>query len=212
MTDSYAPPAGVDFFAEVLAGQPVMAILRGLAPDRTVVLAERAWDLGIDLVEVTVQTPDALPSLAAAVEAGERRGKLVGAGTVTSLTQLHQVTDARARFAVAPGLDLDLVEAAAALGLPYLPGVATPTDVQTALAAGLRHLKAFPASVLGPAWFRAMAGPFPSVRFVATGGIDASNAGDYLAAGAITVGVGSALEDDAQLPLLAQLITGGTPA
>jgi len=201
-----------DFFADVLAGQPVMAILRGLAPARTVELAERAWDLGIDLVEVTVQTPDALPSLAAAVTAGERRGKLVGAGTVTSLDQIRQVIDVRARFAVAPGLDLALVRAAAERGLPYLPGVATPTDVQVAATAGLRYLKAFPASVLGPGWFRAMAGPFPDVRFVATGGIDAANAGDYLGAGAVTVGVGSALEDERQLPLLATLITGGTIA
>jgi Entner-Doudoroff aldolase len=199
-----------DFFTDVLAGQPVMAILRGLSPERTVTLAERAWDLGIDLVEVTVQTPDAVESLAAAVLAGERRGKLVGAGTVVSLAQLRQVIAARARFAVAPGLDLDLVEAAAALNLPYLPGVATPTDVQTAATAGLRYLKAFPATVLGPGWFRAMGGPFPGMRFVATGGIDATNAGEYLAAGAVTVGVGSALEDEQQLPLLAKLITGGT--
>jgi Entner-Doudoroff aldolase len=189
-----------------------MAILRGMPPERTVALAARAWDLGIDLVEVTVQTPDALPSLAAAVSAGEERGKLVGAGTVTSVAQLEQVVAARARFAVAPGLDLSMVAAASAAGLPYLPGVATPTDVQTALGAGLSHLKAFPASVLGPAWFRAMAGPFPGVRFVATGGLDADNAVQYLDAGAVCVGVGSALEDERQLPLLAQLITGRNKA
>jgi 2-keto-3-deoxy-6-phosphogluconate aldolase len=90
--------------------------------------------------------------------------------------------------------------------------VATPSEVQAAAAAGLTHLKAFPASVLGPGWFRAMSGPFPGMRFVATGGIDAGNAGEYLRAGAITVGVGSALEDEQQLPLLAKLITGGNTA
>ena len=201
-----------DFFADVLAGQPVMAILRGMTPERTVEVAERAWSLGIELVEVTVQTPDALPSLVAAVQAGERHGKLVGAGTVTSPHQLEQVAAARARFAVAPGLDLALVEAAQRTGLPYLPGVATPSEVQAAVRAGLTHLKAFPASVLGPAWFKAMAGPFPGVRFVATGGIDAGNAAEYLRAGAVTVGVGSALEDERQLPQLAQLITGGSDA
>lgn len=197
-----------DFFDTALAGQPVLAILRGMSPERTVTVAERAWDLGIEMVEVTIQTPDALPSLVAAVRAGEQRGKLVGAGTVVSLTQLQQVVAAGARFAVAPGLDLALVEAAAAAGLPYLPGVSTPTEVQNAQAAGLTYLKAFPSTVLGPDWFRAMAGPFPKIRFVATGGVDAHNARGFLDAGAVTVGVGSALEDERQLPLLSQLITG----
>jgi len=200
-----------DFFDTVLAGQPVMAILRGRSPEHTVTVAARAWDLGIELVEVPVQTPDALPSLVAAVRAGERRGKLVGAGTVVTVRQLQQVAAAGARFAVAPGLDLAMVEAASTAAMPYLPGVATPTEVQTAANAGLRHLKAFPASLLGPGWFRAMAGPFPGVRFVATGGIDADNAGRYLDAGAVCVGVGSALEDERQLSLLAELITGRNP-
>lgn len=200
------------FFADVLAGQPVMAILRGMAPDRAVKLAERAWDLGIELVEVTVQTPDALESLAAVVEAGEARGKLVGAGTVTSQSQLEEVKRRRARFAVAPGLDLDLVKSAAHMGMPYLPGVATPSEVQAAARAGLTHLKAFPAAVLGPDWFRAMAGPFPNIRFVATGGLEAAQVAEYLKAGAVTVGIGSALEHESQLPLLAQLITGGKTA
>lgn len=201
-----------DFFADVLAGQRVMAILRGMAPDRAVKLAERAWDLGIELVEVTVQTPDALESLAAVVEAGEARGKLVGAGTVTSVEQLTQIAGHRARFAVAPGLDLDLVQTAERMGMPYLPGVATPSEVQAAAKAGLTHLKAFPASVLGPDWFRAMAGPFPNIKFVATGGLEAAHVAEYLKAGAVTVGVGSALEHESQLPLLAQLITGGKTA
>lgn len=197
-----------EFFETALTGQRIIAILRGLAPDRTVALAERAWDIGIDLVEVPVQTPDAFPSLHAAVRAGERRGMLVGAGTVVSIGQLEQIVEAGARFAVAPGLNLALVEAAAGMGLPYLPGVATPTEVQTAAAAGLRYLKAFPAAVLGPAWFRALAGPFPTVRLVATGGVDAHNAGAFLDAGAVAVGVGSALEDERQLPLLAEIVTG----
>jgi 2-dehydro-3-deoxyphosphogluconate aldolase/(4S)-4-hydroxy-2-oxoglutarate aldolase len=201
-----------DFFDEAFAGQPVVAILRGMSVERTVTLAERAWDLGIDLVEVTVQSEDGFPVLAAAVEVGERRGRLVGAGTVVSRAQLERVHAAGARFAVAPGLDLGLVEAAAGLGLPYLPGVATASEVQAATGAGVRHLKVFPAAVLGPGWFKTMAGPFPTARFVATGGVDATNARGYLDAGAVAVGVGSALEDDRQLPLLAGLIDGGRNA
>ncbi|NEB81742.1 bifunctional 4-hydroxy-2-oxoglutarate aldolase/2-dehydro-3-deoxy-phosphogluconate aldolase, partial [Streptomyces sp. SID14478] len=104
------------------------------------------------------------------------------------------------------GLDAAVASASVAAGLPHLPGVATATDVQAARALGLTWLKAFPASVLGADWFRAMRGPFPEVPFVATGGMDAGNAAAYLSAGARVVAVGSALEDPAQLASLAELL------
>lgn len=198
-----------DYFAQAFTGQQVMAILRGMTPERTVALAEKAWDLGIDLVEVPVQVDEAFASLVAAVRAGERRGKHVGAGTVTTTRQLDQVIAAGAKFAVAPGLDLAIFDAATRAGLPYLPGVMTPSEIQAAVGAGVRYVKAFPAAVLGPAWFSNMSGPFPGVRFVATGGINAHNAVTFLDAGAVAVGVGSALEDERQIPLLAKLTTEG---
>ncbi|MEV1022178.1 bifunctional 4-hydroxy-2-oxoglutarate aldolase/2-dehydro-3-deoxy-phosphogluconate aldolase [Streptomyces sp. NPDC050264] len=193
-------------FDELFAGVPVMAILRGMPVDKTLELAARAWDLGIECVEVPVQDEAAGQVLAAVVAAGAERGKPVGAGTVTSAERLGRAVAAGAAFTVAPGLDPDVVRAGVAAGLPHLPGVATPTDVQAARALGLTWLKAFPASVLGVDWFRAMRGPFPEVPLVATGGIDAGNAAAYLAAGARVVAVGSALEDPAQLPLLAGLL------
>ena len=90
-----------------------------------------------------------------------------------------------------------------------LPGVATPTEIQAAVAAGLTWLKAFPAAQLGTAWFTAMAGPFPQEKFVATGGMDANNAGDFLAAGVRCVAVGSALADPTQLDRLSLLLGSG---
>jgi 2-keto-3-deoxy-6-phosphogluconate aldolase len=96
------------------------------------------------------------------------------------------------------------------LDIPYLPGVMTPTEVQAGLATGLTYMKVFPASVVGPHWVTTLAGPFPAARFVATGGVDAHNAAAFLHAGAYAVGVGSALEDSDQLPLLAAL-TPRTP-
>lgn len=194
-----------DYFARVFQGQPVMAILRNMAPQRAVAVAEQAWDLDITLVEVPIQDPSAFASLQAVIKAGDRRGRAVGAGTVLTTDQLRAVAAAGAQFAVAPGLDLRLVEAAAQEGLPLLPGVMTPSDVQAAVGAGLTYLKMFPAAVLGAGWLTALAGPFPGVRFVATGGINAHNAPYFLAAGAIAVGVGSALEDSKQIPLLANL-------
>ncbi|RZT78819.1 2-keto-3-deoxy-phosphogluconate aldolase [Micromonospora violae] len=192
-------------FDHIFGGARVMAILRGLPVAETVRLAERAWDLGIDVVEVPVATADAVPALRAAVEAGAERDRIVGAGTVLDVEQVAAAADAGARFTVAPGLDLAVADAAAARGLPHLPGVATPTEAQQALRHGLTWLKAFPAISLGPAWFKAVAGPLPQARFVATGGLDASNAGAFLQAGVRVVAVGSALSDENQLDRLSAL-------
>ncbi|WP_433352254.1 bifunctional 4-hydroxy-2-oxoglutarate aldolase/2-dehydro-3-deoxy-phosphogluconate aldolase [Micromonospora saelicesensis] len=197
-------------FDHIFGGARVMAILRGLPVAETVRLAERAWDLGIDVVEIPVATADAVPALRAAVEAGAERDRIVGAGTVLDVGQVAAAADAGARFTVAPGLDLAVADAAAARGLPHLPGVATPTEAQQALRHGLTWLKAFPAISLGPAWFKAVAGPLPQLRFVATGGLDASNAGAFLQAGVRVVAVGSALSDPTQLDALATL-TRPTP-
>ncbi|WP_406064542.1 bifunctional 4-hydroxy-2-oxoglutarate aldolase/2-dehydro-3-deoxy-phosphogluconate aldolase [Micromonospora sp. NBC_00860] len=192
-------------FDHIFGGARVMAILRGLPVAETVRLAERAWNLGIDVVEVPVATADAVPALRAAVEAGAERDRIVGAGTVLDVEQVAAAADAGARFTVAPGLDLAVADAAAARGLPHLPGVATPTEAQQALRHGLTWLKAFPAISLGPAWFKAVAGPLPQLRFVATGGLDAGNAGAFLQAGVRVVAVGSALSDPTQLDALAKL-------
>jgi Entner-Doudoroff aldolase len=116
---------------------------------------------------------------------------------------VRAAADAGASFVVAPGLAGDAVEQAREVGLPYLPGVATPSEVQAALALGCRTLKLFPAHELGPGWIRALAGPFPDARFVAVGGVSAADAADFVAAGAIGVGVGAAL-DPAVLPALLQ--------
>jgi 2-dehydro-3-deoxyphosphogluconate aldolase/(4S)-4-hydroxy-2-oxoglutarate aldolase len=191
---------------EILGGTPVMAILRGYAPDRTVELANRAWDLGVQSVEVPVQTAEAAAALAATVRSGAARGRTVGAGTVTTVARLEAAVAAGAAFAVSPGVDEDVIRASLDLGLPYLPGVYTATDVQTCLRLGLTWLKAFPATHLGTGWFSAMRGPFPEVSFVATGGITAANAEAFLDAGASMVAVGSALESEDQLPLLAAIV------
>ena len=191
---------------DIIHRQPVMAILRNMDPHRSVALATRAWDLGIDLVEVPIQSPDAIPSLAAVVKAGAERGKMVGAGTIISSEQVLKCVQFGVAFTVAPGLDEEIVRLCREAGLPHLPGVATASEIQAAVRLGCSVVKAFPASVLGPAWFKAMRGPFPDVSFVATGGVDASNATAFLDAGAATVAVGSALADERQLDMVAEII------
>ncbi|WP_084003310.1 bifunctional 4-hydroxy-2-oxoglutarate aldolase/2-dehydro-3-deoxy-phosphogluconate aldolase [Agromyces aureus] len=193
-------------FDTIFAGRPLMALFRGLGEARSLELARTAWSLGIDLVELPIQSEADVAALAAVAEAGRAEGRLVGAGTVLSTRHVELAAAAGAAFTVSPGFDADVVRASTSAGMPSLPGVATATEVQAALALGLTWMKAFPASLLGASWFRVMAGPFPQARFVATGGMDASNARAYLDAGVRTVAVGSALEDPAQLPALAALL------
>lgn len=187
-------------------GQRVMAILRGMPVDTTIELATRAWDLGVTAVEVPARDPGSLEVLRATVEAGTERGLPVGAGTVITTEQVRAVAEAGAAFTVAPGFDAQVMAASEAAGMPHLPGVATPTDVQAVLKAGGRWVKAFPASVLGADWITAVRAPFPDIRIVATGGIDARNAEAFLGAGARMVAVGSALADPDQIPRLAALV------
>ncbi|MET0197387.1 bifunctional 4-hydroxy-2-oxoglutarate aldolase/2-dehydro-3-deoxy-phosphogluconate aldolase [Rhodococcoides fascians] len=193
------------WFDQAFSGAPVMAILRGFTPTRTVELAQRGWDAGITCIEVPIQSPAAVAALEAVANAAADRGFSVGAGTVVSPELVVTAYNSGAVFTVAPGFDPAVAKASMDLSMPHLPGVATGTDVQQAAGFGMKWVKAFPASVLGSAWFSAMKGPFPAMRFVATGGMNARNAAEYLQAGAHVVAVGSALEDDTQIDLLTNL-------
>lgn len=196
-------------FATLLAGKPLMAILRGVPVERAVALAETVWDSGLGAVEVPIQTPAAVEALRAVASAAAARGAVVGAGTVVSAELVAAAADAGAAFTVAPGLDLDVVAASAAAGLPHLPGVATPSEVHQARKAGCTWLKAFPAGSLGPGWLREIRGPFPDVRFVATGGIGAHNAREFLDAGAEALGVGGAVTREGGLDALLAVLRRG---
>jgi 2-dehydro-3-deoxyphosphogluconate aldolase/(4S)-4-hydroxy-2-oxoglutarate aldolase len=135
---------------------------------------------GLPCVEVTLRTP-------AAVTAIERLADdpalLVGAGTVLDPAQVDQAVQAGARFIVSPGLDVAVVRRCRTLGVPVLPGIATPTEAMSAMAEGLDAVKLFPAGTLGgPALAAALAGPFPRLRLVPTGGIGLADVPAYLAA------------------------------
>ena len=134
-------------FDELLDGRPLVAILRGVPVPRALEIARAVWDSGLGVVEVPIQNPEAIACLRAL--AGH--GHPVGAGTVRSPEQVALAAEAGAVFTVAPGLDLDVVRASHAAGLPHLPGVATASEVHHALKAGCDWLKAFPAGSLGPA-------------------------------------------------------------
>jgi 2-dehydro-3-deoxyphosphogluconate aldolase/(4S)-4-hydroxy-2-oxoglutarate aldolase len=145
-------------------------------------------------------------------ERARDRGLDVGAGTIISTSQLELARDAGAAFTVAPGFDLDVARASTELGLHHIPGVASGTEIQAALRAGFTWLKAFPAERLGPSWIRHQHGPFPQVRFVATGGVTPESAAGFLAAGCRVVGLGSAFDDEQQIAKVGALLADHTGA
>lgn len=202
-------PTDSDFFVEHLGEVPVLAILRGLDPDAAVQAARTAWDSGVPLVEVTLERPEGADALQAVVDAAPA-GIPVGAGTLTTPERLDVALRLGARFGVAPGLDQETVRAAQMHRMPFLPGVATPTEAGQALRLGVTTVKAFPASSLGPSWIRALAGPFPEIRVVATGGVTPETAAQFLDVGALGVGLGSALGGSGLRDLVSRFGTGGT--
>ena len=171
----------------------MIAILRGLPVDETVDLTIKCWEAGIHLVEVPYQSDVSLKAISALAPLTNGEDRFIGAGTVCTADEAHAVADAGAQFCISPGFFPESIAAAADRSIPYLPGVATATEVHAALALGLDVQKFFPADSLSPATISTLAGPFPQVRFVVVGGITVDNARSFLDAGALAVGVGSAL-------------------
>jgi 2-dehydro-3-deoxyphosphogluconate aldolase/(4S)-4-hydroxy-2-oxoglutarate aldolase len=165
---------------DILRMAPVMPVVTIEEPASAVPLARALLAGGLHAIEVTLRTPAALE--AARLIAREAPEMVLGVGTVLSAEDFRAAAAAGAKFAVSPGLTPALLQAARATPLPFLPGVASASELMLALEHGFQTLKFFPAaSAGGPAALKALAGPFPSVRFCPTGGIDAANAADYLA-------------------------------
>ena len=152
-------------------------------------MAEALIAGGIRCAEITLRTPAGLEAIR---EASQVDGFLVGAGTVLTTQQVDACVDAGAHFIVSPGLDSDVVARAGTHDVAMIPGVATATELQRAVQLGLSLLKIFPvASLGGPAFLSALAGPFPDVRFVPSGGVSLESAADYLAVPSVAAISGS---------------------
>lgn len=175
-----------------LAACPLVAILRGLRPDEALPVGQALVDAGWRLIEVPLNSPDPLASIATL--ARQFPQALVGAGTVLEPAQVQAVHRAGGRLIVSPNFNEAVVREAVRLGLVCLPGVMTATEAFAALAAGATGLKLFPAEMITPAVVKALRAVLPAQAvLLPVGGISASNMADYTAAGANGFGIGSAL-------------------
>ena len=176
-----------------MAKLPLVAILRGLTPAEAPAALEALIGAGFALIEIPLNSPDPLRSLAAMRRAAPP-DVLIGAGTVLSLAEVVAVAGAGGDLIVSPNADAEVIAEAKRRGLACLPGVATPTEAFSALKAGADGLKAFPAEMIGPAVLKAWRAVIPArVPILPVGGIARASMGPYLAAGASGFGLGSAL-------------------
>lgn len=169
-----------------------IAIIRGkYTQDEMDIIAEALVSASIISLEITFTTPSALEFIHGL---RKRFGNavLVGAGTVRRVDQVRQAIDAGAQFVVSPNFDPNSAILAQQNDVLHLPGIASPTEAQTAFAAGCKMLKLFPADLLGgPAYLKAIRAPLDDIDFVPSGGITADNVRAYQLAGAVALGIGS---------------------
>jgi 2-dehydro-3-deoxyphosphogluconate aldolase / (4S)-4-hydroxy-2-oxoglutarate aldolase len=178
-----------------IESQRLVAIIRtddaGAAEHTVEILA----GAGVDVIEFSLAGRSALAALRACrLRFGDEL--TLGAGTILTLEHVEQALDEGAAFLVSPNVDPTVIDAAARGDVLHIPGAFTPTEMALARRLGARLVKLFPAVRLGPAYVRDLLGPFPDLRIVATGGITAENAADFLDAGCVAVAAGGALTGD----------------
>lgn len=178
----------------------IIAVARGqdatTAPD----LAASLHTGGLNVLEITVEAAGGIEAIAALADGTT----VIGAGTVTTLEQASSAVAVGASFLVSPHLDEALMAWSSTRGVPFIPGVFTPTEIHAARMAGARAVKLYPASLGGPTLLRGLLGPYPDLAVIPTGGVDGSNAAAYLEAGAVAVGVGGWLTGGTDPGLIAE--------
>ena len=172
----------------------IVAVVRFSDPRPLVDVVRAQADGGVTVAEVTFTVPNALDVIR---EAKRQLGGrvLLGAGTVLDPETARAAILAGAEFVVAPNTNPDVIRLCRRYDKLVMPGAFTPTEILAAWEAGADVVKVFPADVVGPAFFRAMRGPLPQVKLMPTGGVDLTTAAEFLAAGAVCLGVGGHLVD-----------------
>jgi 2-dehydro-3-deoxyphosphogluconate aldolase/(4S)-4-hydroxy-2-oxoglutarate aldolase len=172
----------------------IVAVIRIKDPGKLQAVVDAISEGGIRALEVTMTVPGAI-ELIADLAPRMPHGFLLGAGTVLDAETAIKVIDAGARFIVSPVFRRDVIEACHSRDVAVTPGCFTPTEILDAWDAGADIVKVFPATALGPGYIKDVRAPLPHVKLMPTGGVTLDNAGDWITAGAVAVGVGSALTD-----------------
>jgi 2-dehydro-3-deoxyphosphogluconate aldolase/(4S)-4-hydroxy-2-oxoglutarate aldolase len=170
----------------------LVAVIRGPSPELTVQMVDALVAGGVLGIEITYSTPNA-EEVVRALDARHGDRIVLGMGTLVRPEQAGQATAAGARFLVSPICEPELGKAMVGSGLAIMIGAFTPTEVYAAYCMGADVVKIFPGSVAGPSYIKALKGPFPYIRMMPTGGVSASNAAEWFAAGVFGVGAGSEL-------------------
>ena len=181
-----------DRFDQITDGG-VIAILRGVNTADAVAVADAVVDAGVTALEITADTPNSMSSIEAISDRVD--DALVGAGTVLDAETARAAQLAGAEFLVTPTVNRDVIRVANRYGTPIAVGAYTPTEALEAYQAGADAVKVFPAKTGGPDHVAAIGGPLPQIPLVPTGGVSAENAGAYVRAGAVAVGVGGSIVD-----------------
>ena len=183
---------------EAILEHKIIAIVRGMAEEQSLKIANALYEGGIRLVEVTFnqKDPASFPQTAATIRAiREQMGDkmLVGAGTVTSPALVEMAAEAGALYIISPDTDVDVIRRTKELGLVSLPGAYTASEAKQAHNAGADFVKLFPCVEGAPAYLKALKAPLSHINFLAVGGVNADNAAEFMNAGAVGIGVGGCL-------------------
>ncbi len=171
----------------------IIAIIRGAQPDDILHIAHALCEGGVKILEVTLNSPDALSSINKIATRMDTE-VFVGAGTVLDAAMAKEAIDSGAQFIISPSLDLETIYATKEAGAVSIPGAFTATEIFAAYKNGGDIIKVFPASI-GPAYIKDLRGPFPHIPLMPTGGVNLNNIQDFKMAGAVAFGIGGGLVD-----------------
>ena len=172
----------------------VVAVIRLKDSQKLAKVIEAVRQGGVKCIEITMTVPGAV-EIIRTLASTMPKDVLIGAGTVTDAKTAEDVIKAGAQFIVSPILNLDVIGTCKKNNIACMPGCYTPTEIFTGWDAGADVIKIFPATTLGPKYFKDIAGPFPHIKMMPTGGVTIDNVGEWIAAGAVAVGIGSDLLD-----------------
>lgn len=174
----------------------IVAIIRGADPDDVLQITEALCEGGVQCVEITLNSADALRLIESVAIKMEGR-VIVGAGTVLNASEVRSAVAAGAKFIISPMLNIDVIHKTKDLGAVSIPGAYTPTEIFTAFSNGADLIKVFPSSA-GPSFIREVLAPFPYIPLMPTGGINLTNIREFKNAGAVAFGMGKSLVDTRQ--------------